>query len=137
MCQCIQRKLNQNLQDFTGEKDLVFCGVFDGHGPSGHRVARRAREVLPSKLSKAIKKQPSRLANGVSEASVGPDYSGGNPLVSRWETVLVDSFQEMDQELGFDSSVDSFCSGTTAVTVIKQVRGGYFNHYNITFPGKY
>lgn len=102
----------------------MFCGVFDGHGPSGHKVARHARELLPSKLSKAIKKQPSRLKNGVSEASVEPDNNGGNqqnPFVSRWEAAFEESFKEFDQDLGFDSSIDCFCSGTTAVTIIKQV----------------
>lgn len=125
LCQCIQRKLNQNLQDFSGEKDLVFCGVFDGHGPSGHRVARHARDVVPTKLSKAIKKQLSQPENGVvSEACVEPDNNGGNQrnrLVSKWEAAFEESFKEFDQELSLDSSIDCFCSGTTAVTIIKQV----------------
>ncbi|KAG7033746.1 putative protein phosphatase 2C 73, partial [Cucurbita argyrosperma subsp. argyrosperma] len=92
-------------EDFSGEKDLVFCGVFDGHGPSGHRVARYARDVLPTKLSKAIKKHPSKPEDG---------------LVSIWEAAFEESFKEFDRELGYDSSIDCFCSGATAVTIIKQ-----------------
>ncbi|XP_038881643.1 probable protein phosphatase 2C 65 [Benincasa hispida] len=111
-------------EDFSGEKDLVFCGVFDGHGPSGHRVARHARDVFPTKLAKAIKKQLSQPENGVvSEAFVEPDNNGGNQrnrLVSKWEAALEESFKEFDQELSLDSSIDCFCSGTTAVTIIKQ-----------------
>lgn len=117
--------MNQNLQDFTGKKDLVFCGVFDGHGPSGHKASRHARDVLPLKLLKAIKKQPYHQENGVSKTFVEPDNNGGNQrnlLVSRWEAAFEESYKEFDEELGFDSSIDCFCSGTTAVTIIKQVK---------------
>lgn len=100
------------FKDFSGEKDLVFCGVFDGHGPSGHRVARHARDVVPTKLSKAIKKQLSQPENGVvSEACVEPDNNGGNQrnrLVSKWEAAFEESFKEFDQELSLDSSIDCF-----------------------------
>uniref|UniRef100_A0A453RIS3 protein-serine/threonine phosphatase n=1 Tax=Aegilops tauschii subsp. strangulata TaxID=200361 RepID=A0A453RIS3_AEGTS len=30
--------------------DSVFCGVFDGHGPYGHFVAKKVRDSLPVKL---------------------------------------------------------------------------------------
>ncbi|KAK4392351.1 putative protein phosphatase 2C 73 [Sesamum angolense] len=36
---------------FSGERDMFFCGVFDGHGPSGHEVARYVRDLLPAKIS--------------------------------------------------------------------------------------
>ncbi|KAG6595572.1 putative protein phosphatase 2C 65, partial [Cucurbita argyrosperma subsp. sororia] len=112
-------------EDFSGEKGLVFSGVFDGHGPFGHRVARHARDMLPSKLSKAIKKQqrPSHLQNGVSKASVQPNNNEGNqrnPLVSRWEAAFEEAYTDFDRDLGFDSSIDCFCSGTTAMSIIKQ-----------------
>ncbi|KAI4334805.1 hypothetical protein L6164_013514 [Bauhinia variegata] len=32
-------------------KDTIFCGVFDGHGPYGHRVAKKVRDSFPLKLS--------------------------------------------------------------------------------------
>ncbi|KAK1554419.1 hypothetical protein Q3G72_011857 [Acer saccharum] len=32
-------------------KDTVFCGVFDGHGPYGHMVAKRGMDSIPLKLS--------------------------------------------------------------------------------------
>lgn len=104
----------------------MFSGVFDGHGPFGHRVARHARDMLPSKLSKAIKKQqqPSHLQNGVSKASVQPNNKEGNqrnPLVSRWEAAFEEAYTDFDRDLGFDSSIDCFCSGTTAMSIIKQV----------------
>lgn len=41
--------------------------------------------------------------------------------LSSWEACLIKSFTEMDEELSLDSSIDSFCSGSTAVAVVKQV----------------
>ncbi|KAK3444935.1 hypothetical protein EUGRSUZ_A00625 [Eucalyptus grandis] len=41
-------------------------------------------------------------------------------LLSSWEASFVKSFKEIDEELSLDSSIDSFCSGSTAVTMIKQ-----------------
>ncbi|RZC19118.1 putative disease resistance RPP13-like protein 1 isoform E [Glycine soja] len=41
--------------DFTGKKDMIFCGVFDGHDPLGHRLSQCIRDNLPSKLSAPIK----------------------------------------------------------------------------------
>ncbi|KAG4109075.1 hypothetical protein GLYMA_U032205v4 [Glycine max] len=42
-------------QDFTRKKDMIFCGVFDGHDPLGHRLSQCIRDNLPSKLSAPIK----------------------------------------------------------------------------------
>lgn len=28
----------------------IFCRIFDGHGPHGHVVARKVRDVMPRKL---------------------------------------------------------------------------------------
>lgn len=137
---------------------MFLCGVFDGHGPYGHKVARHVRDNLPSKLSKAV--ELSRLNTlkygdfdliGKALTSRGDDdhddpggyHSAGSedhsqndhgsrnnaeeedearvlPL-SSWEACFIKSFREMDEELGLDPSIDSFCSGSTAVTVVKQV----------------
>ncbi|KAG0473878.1 hypothetical protein HPP92_015735 [Vanilla planifolia] len=42
-------------EDFTSITDTIFCGVFDGHGPLGHMVARKVRDSLPLKLCKQWK----------------------------------------------------------------------------------
>lgn len=39
------------FQNFASRTDTIFCGVFDGHGPYGHMVAKRVRDSLPLKLS--------------------------------------------------------------------------------------
>ncbi|CAB82286.1 putative protein [Arabidopsis thaliana] len=71
-------------ENFGGEEDTIFCGVFDGHGPMGHKISRHEE------------------------------------LFREFEDILVTFFKQIDSELGLDSPYDSFCSGTTAVTVFKQ-----------------
>ncbi|XP_038702199.1 probable protein phosphatase 2C 65 isoform X2 [Tripterygium wilfordii] len=100
-------------EDFTGEKGMIFCGVFDGHGPSGHKVARSVRETLPSMLSSAIK---SPQVND----SENCDAEDVVPSLLQWEDNFIRSFGEMDEELNLDCSIDSFCSGSTAVTIVKK-----------------
>ncbi|KAK8317427.1 hypothetical protein V6Z11_A13G106200 [Gossypium hirsutum] len=38
-------------ENFGSRTDMVFCGVFDGHCPYGHMVAKKVRDHLPLKLS--------------------------------------------------------------------------------------
>ncbi|KAL6337546.1 hypothetical protein AAG906_037139 [Vitis piasezkii] len=98
-------------EDFSGEKGMFFCAVLDGHGPSGHHVAGLIRDILPSRLSSAFK---------LSLPNSSKCDSDIYPLFPLWKASLIKSFEEMDEELGSNSTFDSFCSGTTAVTVIKQ-----------------
>ncbi|CAI0424059.1 unnamed protein product [Linum tenue] len=119
-------------EEFIGDKEMTFCGVFDGHGPYGHKVSRHVRDNLPSKLSTGIKS--SHLNNfdnsDVNLSSDGDsDHDASKPkdaksslLLSSWETCLMKCFKEMDQELSLDASIDSYCSGATGVTVTKKGR---------------
>ncbi|XP_021731194.1 probable protein phosphatase 2C 65 [Chenopodium quinoa] len=127
-------------EDFAGEKDVFFCGVFDGHGPSGHKVARIVRDQLPIKLSTAHKLLHMK---GHSTSDIDAFYededgallqaypSNGKTIdshhdgdssdaVQLWKAGLLRSFREVDKELSRDPTIESYCSGTTAVTVVKQ-----------------
>ncbi|KAH7437351.1 hypothetical protein KP509_05G067100 [Ceratopteris richardii] len=42
-------------EQFASRRDTLLCAVFDGHGPYGHLVSRRVRDMLPSKLVTAWK----------------------------------------------------------------------------------
>ncbi|CAH9103249.1 unnamed protein product [Cuscuta europaea] len=99
-------------EHFGGERGSYFCGVFDGHGPSGHRVAHYIRDRLPSKLSIKSKDcdREENLEKDVLET----------PLFSIWKSHFQKSFRDMDNELEGEGRIDSYCSGTTAVTLIKQ-----------------
>jgi serine/threonine protein phosphatase PrpC len=91
-----------------GEKDSYFCGVFDGHGPYGHKVARYVRDTLPSILSSATKQ---------TYRNTKKDEDSG--FSSTWKPTIVKSFKDMDNDLHEKPTIDSYCSGTTTVAVVK------------------
>ncbi|RAL52046.1 hypothetical protein DM860_016544 [Cuscuta australis] len=101
-------------EHFGGERGSYFCGVFDGHGPSGHRVAHYVRDRLPSKLSLS-----SKDGDGMEDENMEKDVHEV-PLFSIWKSHFLKSFRDMDDELEGEGRIDSYCSGTTAVTLIKQ-----------------
>ncbi|CDY48559.1 BnaA09g01550D [Brassica napus] len=88
-------------EDFMSE-DVTFCGVFDGHGPFGHLVARKVRDTLPVKLQSFFHALQSKQ-NGRFRRKA-----------------FFKSFKAMDKELRSHPNVDCFCSGSTAVTILKQ-----------------
>ncbi|BAF24069.1 probable protein phosphatase 2C 66 [Oryza sativa Japonica Group] len=119
--------------------DSVFCGVFDGHGPYGHFVAKKVRDSLPVKIRTLWKtsanEDTSSHQNGSISGSVNSEES---PVVDdEWGEYADDSeklpemflplkqsyfkaFKLMDKELKMHPTVDCFCSGSTAVTLVKQ-----------------
>ncbi|TYJ19260.1 hypothetical protein E1A91_A09G180600v1 [Gossypium mustelinum] len=110
-----------------GEKKSFFCGVFDGHGPLGHKVSRHVRDTLPFKLSSIIKtSQPNGCTENDAAASAGQSYgkndsNGVNEdRFSSWEASLIRAFKESDEELNSGLSFNSYNSGSTAVTIVKQ-----------------
>ncbi|KAG8080074.1 hypothetical protein GUJ93_ZPchr0007g3756 [Zizania palustris] len=86
---------------FGGEEDGVLCGVFDGHGPHGHVVSRRVRDKLPLRLTSAAR------ANGLDMPAAA------------WRKAFARAYKAMDKDLRSHPSLDCFCSGSTAVTVLK------------------
>ncbi|MBA0684559.1 hypothetical protein Goari_026141, partial [Gossypium aridum] len=114
-------------ENFMGEKKSFFCGVFDGHGPLGHKVSRHVRDTLPFKLSSTIKtSQPNGCTENDAAASAGQSYgkndsNGVNKdRFSSWEARLIRAFKESDEELNSGLSFNSYNSGSTAVTIVKQ-----------------
>lgn len=89
-------------EDF-GFEGGVLCGVFDGHGPQGHLVARKVRDALPLKLLSYLHK------HGKNQEQ----------LVSAWRRAFVKAYKAMDKDLRAHPTLDCFCSGSTAVTVLK------------------
>lgn len=138
-------------EDFLTRKDTVFCGVFDGHGPYGHLVARRVKDSLPSKLASIWKAklrgdkmipeglaqnqwaihQQSVLEMASLEQKTNPDSQNvgsnemangdnGGEIKEKWRESFVEAFEMMDKDLRGHPSIDCFCSGSTAVALIKQ-----------------
>ncbi|KAL0344421.1 UNVERIFIED_CONTAM: putative protein phosphatase 2C 73 [Sesamum radiatum] len=100
----------------------VLLRFFDGHGPSGHEVARYVRDLLPAKISLLYRQSSIEGKDGVMRIDNNAnDHDGSkNPLFLSWKNRFIRSFQEMDEELEADSSIDSYCSGTTSVTVVRK-----------------
>lgn len=114
-------------ENFTGDKDSFFCGVFDGHGPSGHEVAKYIRDYLPSKISTISGHSSATSISASSSAvdvggdgSIDHDNNNNNLFFNSWKNRIVKSFSEIDEDLEGNAMIESYCSGTTAVTVIKQ-----------------
>ncbi|KAF6158353.1 hypothetical protein GIB67_022433 [Kingdonia uniflora] len=128
-------------ENFGSRTDTVFCGVFDGHGPYGHLVARQVRDSLPLKLSSHWEvnlgsedgsKENSRMGSMNSEETVSLCIEEESPsfidleekekhpeIFSTLQESFLKAFKVMDNDLR-KSSIDCHCSGTTAVTLIKQ-----------------
>jgi len=162
------------MQGFASMEDTVFCGVFDGHGPYGHLVAKRVRDSLPSKLfhyweqqQTLVKEEGHRsqeeeqrlksmqnggllmLQQNLQQPQTGGRQAGAPPqedvvqggggggalplqqqgssrpepsMFGAWKESHLMAYRVMDQELFFShQNLDCFCSGTTTVTVLKQV----------------
>ncbi|PIA37453.1 hypothetical protein AQUCO_03000197v1 [Aquilegia coerulea] len=117
-------------EDFNGEPDKIFCGVFDGHGPAGHIVATHIRDVLPSKISLAMKSSEHNNSDRINEGDSHNDDKGCSkhsdkdetyhPQISSWTKSFIKAFEELDNELSLDPTIDSYCSGSTAVTLFRQ-----------------
>ncbi|CAL5394482.1 unnamed protein product [Camellia sinensis] len=116
-------------EDFMAE-DVTFCGVFDGHGPYGHLVARKVRDALPLKLLSFMYSGESKQNGSTTTCCTGNLKSdGGDPekdgatednMDSLWRDTFLKSFKAMDKELRSHPNLDCFCSGSTAVTIVKQ-----------------
>ncbi|KAG1327334.1 putative protein phosphatase 2C 66 [Cocos nucifera] len=128
-------------ENFTLRSDTIFCGVFDGHGPFGHMVARKVRDSLPLKLSTEwranVSGHDSPHQNGSLSGSMNSEETASISIDDDWgESIDEDekipenyvplkksflkAFKLMDKELKLHPIIDCFCSGTTAVTVVKQ-----------------
>ncbi|GMI65895.1 hypothetical protein like AT3G02750 [Hibiscus trionum] len=131
-------------ENFGSRADTVFCGVFDGHGPYGHMVAKRVRDHLPLKLSAHwdVNKSSEDVlreinlntagsmnsedtafltADEESRASVDLDETEKHPEIFKTlKESFLKAFKIMDRDLRMHANMDCFCSGTTAVTLVKQ-----------------
>ncbi|KAL1221383.1 putative protein phosphatase 2C 6 [Cardamine amara subsp. amara] len=123
-------------ENFCSRSDTVLCGVFDGHGPFGHMVSKRVRDVLPFTLSTQLKTtsgtEQSGSKNGLKSATCVDEeqwceYQPGEKdekllpeMYLPLKQALLKSCQLMDIELKTHPTINCFCSGTTSVTVIKQ-----------------
>jgi serine/threonine protein phosphatase PrpC len=127
------------VENFGPKDGTIFCGVFDGHGPQGHLVSKRVRDVLPGKLIANLGRDEykemsnSSVTNGTTEggtakpavedtdAALGTTENAEYPeIFTALRTSFLRAFYVMDRDLKSHKNIDCLFSGTTAVTVIKQ-----------------
>ncbi|KAH0880719.1 hypothetical protein HID58_068113 [Brassica napus] len=125
-------------ENFGSMEDTVFCGVFNGHGPYGHVIAKRVRDLLPLKLGSHLESYLSceevfkeislntadrMTSDGLVQISANGEsgvYNKDQDMVQMLLTSIVKAYRFMDKELKMQVDVDCFCSGTTTVTMVKQ-----------------
>ncbi|XWS57270.1 hypothetical protein CRYUN_Cryun09bG0159600 [Craigia yunnanensis] len=131
-------------ENFGSRTDTVFCGVFDGHGPYGHMVAKRVRDHLPLKLSAhwevnissedvlrvislntagSMNSEDTAFVSADEESRASVDLEETEKQPEIFQTLkesFLKAFKVMDRELRMHANIDCFCSGTTAVTLVKQ-----------------
>ncbi|OAY81555.1 putative protein phosphatase 2C 33, partial [Ananas comosus] len=114
-------------ENFGSRTDTVFCGVFDGHGPYGHLVARRVRDLLPLKLSAnlgsddSIEETPFGCLDEEISVTLESEKKEKQPdIFATLKKSFLKAFKVMDKELKLHGNIDCLYSGTTAVTVVKQ-----------------
>ncbi|KAH7666684.1 Protein-serine/threonine phosphatase protein [Dioscorea alata] len=98
-------------EEFGCQEDMIFCGIFDGHGQWGHFVSKRVRDSFP----------PSLLCNwqeALALASLLPDKKLCQFDI--WKQSYIRTCAAVDRELSENRSLDAFHSGTTALTIVKQ-----------------
>ena len=91
---------------------MIFCGIFDGHGPWGHFVANQVREAMPSSLLSTW--QHTLIAQASSDKNKLHHFN-------IWKHSYLKTCAAIDKELQHNGSIDAFYSGTTALTIVKQV----------------
>ncbi|NP_001361302.1 PP2C protein phosphatase Pic1 [Solanum lycopersicum] len=127
-------------ENFCSRSDTIFCGVFDGHGPYGHMVARKVRDTLPFLLCSEWQVKSGGDQSNTSETG---NTNGGSHLDDVLDDDLIEAmeaennekfpeihlplkrsmlkaFRSMDKELKLHPSIDCFCSGSTAVSLVMQ-----------------
>ncbi|XP_071737403.1 probable protein phosphatase 2C 34 [Rutidosis leptorrhynchoides] len=103
---------------FGGKEDVMFCGVFDGHGSWGHLVGKRVKKVMPAYLLHYWQEtlaQSSVLMNGDSlKNSTILDHFG------MWKKSFMKACSTVDYDLKIHPVIDTFYSGTAAITIIRE-----------------
>ncbi|XP_058740545.1 probable protein phosphatase 2C 34 [Vicia villosa] len=120
-----QKGTNQDCcivwEEFGCQDDMIFCGIFDGHGPWGHFVAKRVRESMPRSL--LCNWQETLAAQ--SSSSLDNDHVKEIPdnkqqKFNIWKHSYLKTCASIDQELEHCRKFDSFHSGTTALSIVRQ-----------------
>ncbi|WOG84396.1 hypothetical protein DCAR_0103579 [Daucus carota subsp. sativus] len=104
-------------EQYGRQEDMLFCGIFDGHGPWGHFVSKLVRDSLP--LSLLCNWQDALVETAV-DLNLDIETEKTLQRFSLWEQSYLKACAFVDQQLGQHRKIDSFYSGTTSLTVVRQ-----------------
>ncbi|KAJ4834904.1 hypothetical protein Tsubulata_045734 [Turnera subulata] len=125
-------------ENFGLKGDAVLCGVFDGHGPNGHMVAKQVRDSLPLKLKahwelNSCRTECSNASGNFNPTGISEPINGkhknnisqncGEKRYDVFPTLkesFLKAFKLVDKELKVHPYIDCVNSGSTAVTIVKQ-----------------
>lgn len=97
----------------------MFCGVFDGHGPWGHIVAKRVRDQMPSSL--LCYWQETVFATSL-EQNIEWGLCNSTHQFDLWKQSYLKTCSAIDQDLEMHRGIESFYSGATALSIVRQVK---------------
>ncbi|KAG4919966.1 hypothetical protein JHK85_058247 [Glycine max] len=122
-CKQGRKGINQDAMllwdNFSSNKDTVFCGVFDGHGPHGHMVAKKLRDSFPLKLiAQWNLLHPNNNSSSNNNSDTPCAVAPGN--IGTLRDSFVKACKVMDRELKVQHQIDCSCSGSTGLTLLKQ-----------------
>ena len=100
---------------------MIFCGIFDGHGPWGHFVAKRVRKSMPTSL---LCNWQETLSQSPLDSDVDFDVETEKKQhrFNMWKHSYLKTCAAIDRELEQNRKIDSFYSGTTALSIVRQVK---------------
>lgn len=105
----------------------MFCGIFDGHGPWGHFVAKRIRETMPPSL---LCSWQETLAQTSLDPDLDLELDKKGHRFNIWKHSYIKTCAAIDQELERHRRIDSVYSGTTALSIVRQVLICHWNMQN-------
>ncbi|CAI9290897.1 unnamed protein product [Lactuca saligna] len=100
-------------ESFGGKEGVMFCGVFDGHGPWGHLVGKRVKKVMPAYLLHFWQE-------ACAQYSVDSLKNSNFDQFGMWKKSLMKTCSTVDYDLELHPVIDSFFSGAAAVTIIRE-----------------
>ncbi|KAK9003231.1 hypothetical protein V6N11_060796 [Hibiscus sabdariffa] len=116
-----EKGINQDCaivwEEFGCQDDMIFCGIFDGHGPWGHIVAKRVKQSVPPSLLCNWQKA---LSLALHDHELETELNPNSHQFDVWKQSYLKTYADIDLELKHHPGIDSFRSGTTALTIIKQ-----------------
>ncbi|KAI3863680.1 hypothetical protein MKW98_031272, partial [Papaver atlanticum] len=104
-------------EEFGSQEDMMFCGVFDGHGTWGHYVSKHVRDSMPSSL---LRNWQETLAAASDDPKFELTADKNVRQFNIWKQAYLKTCAAVDRELKQHPTVDAFNSGTTAVTIVRQ-----------------